>query len=135
MDEQTTDARVDVLARFDALDRRLDELAGTQQRQQDLIHRLHEDNTLLRRGEVQEALLPVIRHLIELSDQIRAVAERSDEAVAQPLASVERGILEGLRRAGVERAALEPGDPFDAERHVALGALDTIDSELDDRIA
>jgi len=125
----------EVVERLGRLEATTGRLSRSTDEQQQVILRLHEENQRLRRGEVEQAIAPLVRHLVELTDQIRQVATHLESAEADRLRVVERGILEGLRRAGVESRPTQPGDEFDPQRHYALGVRDTDDPTLDERVA
>jgi molecular chaperone GrpE len=103
-----------------------------------IIDRLHEDNQLLRRGELQALHEPVRNALYRLHDLVRreaarwAAAEPPDPAHAAALLSaVTDEIAEALARTGVERFTVKPGDPFDPARHRPVGSERVTDPGLD----
>ncbi|MCW2917378.1 MAG: hypothetical protein JWN52_5446 [Actinomycetia bacterium] len=103
-----------------------------------IIDRLHEDNQLLRRGELQALHEPVRNALYRLHDMVRRESERwaapepPDPAHAAPLLSaVADEIAEALARTGVERFTVKPGDPFDPARHRPVGSEPVTDPGLD----
>lgn len=107
-----------------------------------VIDRLHEDNQLLRRGELQALHEPVRGALYRLHDMVRRESERwaapdpPDPAYAAPLlAAIADEIAEALGRTGVERFSVKPGDPFDPARHRPVGVESVTDPELDGTVA
>ncbi|MGI8332297.1 nucleotide exchange factor GrpE [Actinomadura scrupuli] len=103
-----------------------------------IIDRLHEDNQLLRRGELQALHEPVRNALYRLHDMVKreavrwASAEPPDPAHAAALLSaVTDEIAEALARTGVERFTVKPGDPFDPARHRPVGSEPVTDPGLD----
>lgn len=107
-----------------------------------VIDRLHEDNQLLRRGELQALHEPVRGALYRLHDMVRRESERwaapdpPDPAYAAPLLSaIADEIAEALGRTGVERFTVKPGDPFDPARHRPVGVAPVTDPELDGTVA
>jgi molecular chaperone GrpE len=103
-----------------------------------VIDRLHEDNQLLRRGELQTMYEPVRTTLYRLHDMIRRESERwaaprpPDPAHIPPLlTAVADEIAEALARSGVERFTVEPGDLYDAARHRPVAAEPVDRPELD----
>ncbi|MGO9976103.1 MAG: nucleotide exchange factor GrpE [Solirubrobacteraceae bacterium] len=132
---QPPDGLTELAAEVRALSGRLEALAKQLQRQQDVVHRLHEENQRLRLGEVQEAVAPLARDLIDLIDRsarIRASAENGD---ARDLQVIESGILQALRRNGVERREVHAGTSFDPATQLAVSVLDTHHAALHERIA
>ncbi|MGI8623281.1 MAG: nucleotide exchange factor GrpE [Solirubrobacteraceae bacterium] len=123
-----------VQAQLATLDGRVKGLATATERQQDVMLKLHDENQRLRRGELQQAIAPLVRHLIELVDQVEHLVAHLADEVMGPLEIVRRGILEGLRRNGVDRHDIAVGAPFDAQRHYAVGVVPTTDAALDGHV-
>lgn len=103
-----------------------------------IIDRLHDDNQLLRRGELQAMYEPVRSALYRLHDMLRrectrwAAPEPPDPVHIPPLlAAVADEIAEALARSGVERFPVEPGDPYDAVRHRPVAVEPVGSPELD----
>lgn len=103
-----------------------------------IIDRLHEDNQLLRRGELQTLHEPVRNALYRLHDMVKretgrwASPEPPDPAHAAALLSaVADEIAEALARTGVEHFTVKPGDPFDPARHRPVGSEPVTDPGLD----
>lgn len=125
-------AIADELERLSASNRRQ---AETMARKVEVVQELHEDNQRLRRGELEEAQMPLVRHLIELLDQIgRARSSLGDEG-GRELGHVETGLVEGLRRSGIERVVPTAGERFDPDRHHAIGRRDVVEAPLHETVA
>jgi molecular chaperone GrpE (heat shock protein) len=93
-----------------------------------IIDRLHEDNQLLRRGELQVLFEPVRGALYRLHDMVRREAARADDTF---LAAIADEIAEALGRTGAERYTVESGESFDPARHRPVAAEPVTDPELD----
>ncbi len=122
-----------------ALQSTLDRLAAATEREHEraahrekIIDRLHDDNQLLRRGELQAMLDPIRTALYRLHDMVRreslrwagGPADPPDPAHVGPLLSaIADEIAEALARAGAERYTVEPGDLFDQARHRPVGTV------------
>lgn len=103
-----------------------------------IIDRLHEENQLLRRGELHTALEPVRASLYRLHDMVRREAERDavDPAhVPELLAAIADELAEVLARTGVERMPVEAGEAYDPARHRPAGTHDVGEAELDGTVA
>jgi molecular chaperone GrpE (heat shock protein) len=103
-----------------------------------VIDRLHDENQMLRRGEVQAMLDPVRAALYRLHDMVRRESARwaeprpPDAAHAGPLlAAIADEIAEALARTGAERFTVQPGAPFDPARHRPVGTVRIADPALD----
>jgi hypothetical protein len=108
-----------------------------------IIDRLHDDNQLLRRGELQAMLDPIRTALYRLHDMVRRESRRWDESavdggeppdpahVGPLLSAIADEIAETLARAGAERYTVEPGEPYDQARHRPVGTVPVTDAELD----
>jgi molecular chaperone GrpE len=103
-----------------------------------IIDRLHEDNQVLRRGELQELQEPVRTALYRLHDMIKRESERwaaprpPDPAHVAPLLSaIADEVAEAVARTGVERFTVKPGDRYDAARHRPVATESVDDPELD----
>ncbi|MDQ3670885.1 MAG: nucleotide exchange factor GrpE [Actinomycetota bacterium] len=108
--------------------------ADTMARKVEVVQKLHDENQRLRRGELEQAQMPLLTHLIELVDQIGRSRETLGEEAARELAFVDAGLAEGLRRAGIERIVPEAGEPFDPERHQAVGRREVTEPALDETV-
>jgi molecular chaperone GrpE len=103
-----------------------------------IIDRLHDDNQMLRRGELQAMLDPVRTALYRLHDMVRRESARWTEphppaaAHAGPLlCAIADEIAEALARTGAERFTVHPGEPFDPVRHRPVGTAYVDDPALD----
>lgn len=98
-----------------------------------VIDRLHEENQLLRRGEIDSALLPVLHHFMRVADDAGLMAETSGEKSDAGL--LRDALLDALSRAGLEVFAPEAGTPFDRAVHAACGTVATDRPELQRTVA
>jgi molecular chaperone GrpE len=127
-----------------ALQSTLDRLTAATEREHEraahreqIIDRLHDDNQVLRRGELQAMLDPIRTALYRLHDMVRRESLRwtgnaGDPAHVGPLLSaVADEVAEALARAGAERYTVEPGEPFDQARHRPVGTVPVTDPALD----
>lgn len=107
-----------------------------------IIDRLHDENQLLRRGELHELHEPVRGALYRLHDMIKRESERwaahdllneppEPAHVAPLLAAIADEIAEAVARTGVERFTVKPGDRYDAARHRPVATEPVDDPELD----
>lgn len=102
-----------------------------------IIDRLHDDNQLLRRGELQAMLDPIRTSLYRLHDMVRRESGRwadgtGDPAHVGPLFdAIADEIAEALARAGAERFTVARGEPFDQVRHRPVGTVAVTDPALD----
>lgn len=107
-----------------------------------IIDRLHEDNQVLRRGEIQAIHEPVRAALYRLHDMVRRESERwaapqppDPVHVAPLLTAVADEIAEALARSGVERFTVKPGEVYDAARHRPVATEPAERPELDGTVA
>lgn len=102
-----------------------------------VIDRLHEENTRLRRGELEAVFEPVRAALYRLHDMTRREAARwrSDPPdpvhAADLLAAVADEVAEALARTGVERFTVAAGEPYDPARHRPVASEPVTDPGLD----
>jgi molecular chaperone GrpE len=103
-----------------------------------VIDRLHDDNQMLRRGEIQTIFEPVRSALYRLHDMVRREAERcsiestgSSESTGSLLCTIADEIAEALARTGAERFVVPRGEPFDPVRHRPVGTAPVTDAALD----
>lgn len=111
------------------LEQRLDQALQLAQRRDDLVDRLHSENQQLREGELQAALLPLLRDLMRLHDdleQIIAVASDARDAVL-----IRDALADILARNGVTKFTPTDGSAFDSALHAAVGAEPTDDEHAD----
>jgi molecular chaperone GrpE (heat shock protein) len=134
-----------VAAELAGLRATLDRLAAATERENEraahretVIDRLHDENQMLRRGEVRAMLDPVRTALYRLHDMVRRESVRwaaprpPETAHAAPLLSaIADEIAEALARTGAERFTVQPGEPFDPARHRPVGTTPVADPALD----
>jgi molecular chaperone GrpE (heat shock protein) len=107
-----------------------------------VVDRLHAENQLLRRGELDRLHEPVRAALYRLHDMVRresvrwASSEPPEAAHAAPLlAAIADEIAEALGRTGAERFTVKQGDPYDPVRHRPVGVEEVGDPALDGTVA
>ena len=105
-----------------------------------VIERLHDENQVLKAGERQSLLRPVITDLYRLRDDLikQAGALPADfgaERAADLLLSYAQTVELALERAGVLPLRPEPGDRFDAGAHRADGVVAAASPEADATVA
>jgi molecular chaperone GrpE (heat shock protein) len=122
-----------LVASVASLDERLRESQRLLMRQSDLVDRLHAENQRLRAGELRAAILPLVRDLLRLYDDIGRLPREGEHG--HDLDVVQVGLLDALARNGI--TAFEPatGDQFDPKQHSAAGVLETADASRDRAIA
>jgi molecular chaperone GrpE len=137
-----TDALTGALTeRLAGLQASVDRLAAATDREHEraahreaVIDRLHDDNQLLRRGELQVMLEPIRATLYRLHDMVRRLAAEppTEPAHVGPLLSaIADEVADALGRAGAERYTVESGEPFDQARHRPVGTTPVTDPALD----
>ncbi|HEU5158705.1 MAG TPA: nucleotide exchange factor GrpE [Streptosporangiaceae bacterium] len=127
-----------------ALQSSLDRLTAATEREHEraahrekIIDRLHDDNQVLRRGELQTMLDPIRTSLYRLHDMVRRESRRWADDAGDPahvgplLSAIADEIAEALARAGAERYTAEPGEPFDQARHKPVDTVAVTDPALD----
>ena len=122
--------------RLAALQTTLDRLVSATKREHErathreaVIDRLHDDNQMLRRGELQAMFEPVRSTLYRLHDMVRREAERCEDPAL--LGTIADEIAEALARTGAERFAVTSGEPFDSVRHRPVGTASVTDPAHD----
>lgn len=126
-------AEPDWNVRMAGAERRLDEALALAKRRDELVDRLHNENQSLRGGELQTAMLPLLRDLMRLIDDLAQILESDPQARDVDFV---RGALEDiLRRYGVAGFAPAPHDRFDSALHAAVGVEPTADPEGDRTVA
>ena len=124
------------LSAFAAEIRALNDLAHARE---ESITRLHDEVQQLRRGELTQAVAPLIRDLIHLHDQLAAaVAAREsagNNADVKDLVYFRDEVIEILARYDVELFVFDTGDAFDPSAQRAVSAVPIDDASLDRRIA
>jgi molecular chaperone GrpE (heat shock protein) len=116
-----------------ALEQRLEEALRLAQHRDELVDRLHAENRQLREGELRSALLPLLRDLMRLHDDLDRITAVDPDA--NDAALVRDAITDTLARNGVSSFAPLPADPFDSSRHAAVGTDLTKDQRIDRTIA
>jgi molecular chaperone GrpE (heat shock protein) len=111
-----------------SIDRRLDESARLSKRQADLLRQLHDENQRLRQGELQSAMLPLLRDLMRLLDDVDRLLAIDG---SKDLKLVADALTDALGRNGVSPFAPAARDPYDSARHAAAGVVQAADEELD----
>lgn len=98
-----------------------------------IIDRLHEENQVLRRGELQQMHEPVRNALFRLYEIVRRAEKEppTGDAVAPLLGMIGDELAEALGRTGVERYEVGVGDAFDREVHRPLGTAPVADEKRD----
>lgn len=125
----------EVLDAVTALEQRVDEVARLGDRHNELIDRLHAENQSLRKGELTQAVAPIFRDLIRLSDQLAQLDETSTEPGKGDAALAGRQVLEILARSGVRPEDAVEGEAFDSAAHQGIGRRATDDPDADGTIA
>ncbi|HVR05016.1 MAG TPA: nucleotide exchange factor GrpE [Solirubrobacteraceae bacterium] len=118
-----------------SLAERLEEAQRLMGRQVEHADRLHAENQRLRTGELRAALLPLVRDLLRLHDDLRRMIDGADDEHSRDLEIVRTSLLDALARNGL--VSIEPtlGEAFDPKWHSAAGVLATEDASLDRTIA
>jgi molecular chaperone GrpE (heat shock protein) len=116
-----------------SLDERLGEAQRLLTHQTELAAKLHADNQRLRTGELRAALLPLVRDLLRLHDDIGRIAEDTERAGDLELIRI--SLLDALARNGIVPLSPVAGEPFDPKRHSATSVLQTDVAERDRSIA
>ncbi|GAA3228794.1 nucleotide exchange factor GrpE [Actinocorallia longicatena] len=100
---------------------------------EEIIDRLHEENQLLRRGELQQMHDPVRNALYRLLDRVRQAQRNPPDAegVPQVLDLIGAELVEAIERTGMEKYEVAVGDPYDRDRHRPLGPVPVTDKGLD----
>ncbi len=125
----------EVLDAVVALEQRVTEIGRLAERHNELIDRLHAENQSLRKGELTQAVAPIFRDLIRLSDQLAQLDETSTEPGKGDAALAGRQVLEILARSGVRPEDTEAGVPFDSAAHQGIGRRPTDDAAADGTVA
>ena len=133
-----------VTQRLAALQSALDRLIAATEREHEraahreaIIDRLHDENQLLRAGEVEAMLTPIRTALYRLHDMVRRESQRCPQEPPDPahvgplLSAIADEIAEALARAGAERFTVRPGEAFDQVRHKPVGTVPVTDPTLD----
>jgi molecular chaperone GrpE len=132
----------DLAERVEYLVRLLEESNRLSQERERIIDRLHQENQQLRQGELQQAMLPVMRDLVRLYDDLtqraRGYASRAEatpQEAARDFDCFAEMVTDILYRQGVERYGAREGDAFSSKEHRALGAVQTPEQERERTVA
>lgn len=122
-----------------SLDDRLAALDERARHREAVIDRLHAENRELRAGQDRTLFDPVVTDLVHLHDQLareaRGLRERGEGRMADLLAGFADDTLLALERLGVEPLDADVGDPFRADLHRPLTAVDHPDPARDGTVA
>ncbi len=113
-----------------------DRLAESQRllvRQGELADKLHAENQRLRAGELRAAMLPLVRDLLRLHDDIGRIAGEAERA--EDLELMRISLLDALARNGIVAVLPTAGEQFDPKRHSAAGVIETDNASLDRSIS
>jgi molecular chaperone GrpE (heat shock protein) len=131
--EPPTDPLDLVLAVLQRLEDRLEESQRLLARQTDIATSLHAENQRLRKGELRQGQLPLVRDLIRVQDVIGHVLDAAVESAAAADLQIARdSILDALARNGIEQTSDVPGDPLDPRVHKVVG-VEHVDDPAADR--
>ncbi len=129
-------------AKVESIDKRLAEYARLLHQRDEYVDKLHREAQGARQGLLREAVLPLIRRLsFVLDDLQRDLADRVGEESASPepaddrLATVAEVLRDVMESYGVEFLRPETGDLFDAAQMQVKALRDTEDPAKGDRIA
>lgn len=127
---------VEVHAALSGLSATLEREHERAKHREEIIDRLHEENQLLRRGELQHMHEPVRAALYRLYDIVRRAEQEppDGEHVAPLLEMIGDELAEALGRTGVERYPVEFGDVYDSTLHRPLSATPVTDPALDGKV-
>jgi molecular chaperone GrpE (heat shock protein) len=127
---------VEVHAALSGLSATLEREQERAKHREEIIDRLHEENQLLRRGELQQMYEPVRAALFRLYDNLgRAVQDPPDaEHIVPLLRAIGDELAEALGRTGIEKYEVGLGDLYDRELHRPLGPAPVTDEDLDGRV-
>lgn len=123
--EEIADADSPVAASLSRIELRLDELTRLSARQADHVGSLHSENQRLRGGELNAALLPLIRDVIRAHDDVVRLASSCDPSARHDLQLVKNLILETLARWDITAFEPEAGESFDTAVHSGMSRIET----------
>lgn len=129
--DEVPEAQAEAVERFD---QRIEEALRLLARQTDHVEQLHAENQRLRQGEVRATLLPLVRDMLRVHDDLARLASFEGDAAAD-LEIARQSILDALARNGVVSATPLTGEPFDARLHRAEAPVETDDPTLHRTIA
>jgi molecular chaperone GrpE (heat shock protein) len=132
-----------LMAALASLDGGMAELAGVEDRlaesqrlltrQSELADKLHAENQRLRGGELRGAMLPLVRDLLRLHDDIGRIAGEAEPV--EDLKLMQTSLLDALARNGIVAVRPPVGEQFDPKYHSAAGVIKAEDASLDRSIA
>lgn len=103
------------------------------------MDRMHEELVALRAGELFQAMMPVLRGLVRLYDDLdrasQAYSERGEPVAARDFGLFRDAVADILYGHGVEPYTASPGERFEPKAQRALAAVPTDDPALDRTIA
>ncbi len=102
-------------------------------RQSELADKLHAENQRLRAGELRAAILPLVRDLLRLHDDIGRIADATEQA--EDLELMKISLLDALARNGIVPVRPAAGEQFDPKRHSAASVVEADDPSLDRSIS
>lgn len=121
-------ADAETAAALRGIEQGLEEAVRLLDRQTGLADRLHAENQRLREGELRNALLPMVRDLLHLHDDLgRLLEAAAEDASAGDLRIVREALTETLRRNGIDQTSPEIGSAFDPKLHSTAGVVPTAD--------
>jgi molecular chaperone GrpE (heat shock protein) len=116
------------------LERQLEHALNLARQRDGLIDRLHKENQLLRQGELRQALLPLLRDLVRLHDDLGKMIE-TEPPGAEDLTLVREALTEVLNRYGITSFAPVPGEAYDSARHAVAEARASVDPSAERTVA
>jgi len=132
--ERLRDHVDELTKKLESADRRADEVAAIVRHQREMVGELHNENSTLRKGEIREAIAPLIRGLVRLSDDLTRMQTGEDEPSAD-LTFLHARVAELLHDCGILPECPEPGASFDPRMHRCTGSATTDDMSADRTIA
>src|SRR5215472_13552344 len=124
----------DLSRRVGAVEAQLAEFHRRAEHREVIIDRLHEENQRLKQGEYRVVLEPIVADLIRLHDQLSREVRRA-EADDGMLGSFADEVVEILDRCGIDVFTVEPGDPYQSDRHKPLAVVPTSDPDRNNTVA
>jgi molecular chaperone GrpE len=127
----------DLAERLGLVEGQLSEFHRRAAHREAIIDRLHEENQRLHVGIGRVILDPVVADLIRLYDQLDREVRRleADGQDARLLWSFAEDVAQILDRCGIELFSAKPGDPFEHDRHRALGVVACADESRHNTVA
>lgn len=116
--------------KLESADRRADAVAAIVRHQSEMVSELHRENSTLRKGEIREAIAPLIRGLARLFDDLTRMQTGEDEPSAD-LTFLQARVAELLHDCGVLPECPEPGASFDSRLHRCAVSATTDDMSAD----